>query len=176
MWDDGRPQRKSRRLYAQGGQSNDLRERREELLRLSNENALRDISADGMAQNSRDIIRGLGWFVALLIGSGGVIWQYQNTRINTIKTIADLRDRELAIYRDVVALADSHARIYDENKTLSPDELKRRVAPIDEQSRMRISDYEALEKQLASLENRRPREIPLDFLKPGAPVGLKFIP
>lgn len=119
----------------------------------------------------KEIVRGLGWVVALLIGA---FWQYQNTHINTINTISDLRDRESGAYRDIVALTDSLARAaFGENKILDPAELKRRVAPINTQLSLRISDFEALERQLASLEHRPPREVPLDFLKPGAPTGLK---
>lgn len=122
----------------------------------------------------KEIVRGLGWVVALLIG---VFWQHQNARINTINTISNLREQEGNTYRDIVALTDSFARVaFRENKTISPDELKRRVAPLNTQLDLRISDFEALEKQLAALENRPPRDVPLDFLRPSAPIGLKVTP
>lgn len=111
--------------------------------------------------------------VAALLGNG-VIWQYQAARLNTIKSEAELRDREIAVYRDILALADSFSRTYDEHfKTATSAEFQRLIAPINAQMAMRISDYEALEKRLASIEGRPPRKIPLDFLKPSAPSNVR---
>lgn len=120
------------------------------------------------------------WWVALSLivlvffGSGGVIWQCQEVRLSSIKTAAELREREIAVYRDTLALSDSMSRIYDEHfKTASPDEFEKLMAPLKAQMQMRVSDYEALEKQLAYLEGRKAREIPLDFLAPSAPQNVR---
>ena len=110
----------------------------------------------------------------ILVGNGAV-WQYKAARLNTIKSTAEFREREIAVYRDIIAIADSLSREYDEHyKTDTPGEFAKRLAPIKAQIEMRISDYKSLEKQLATLEGRQPRDIPLDFLKPSAPSNVKI--
>lgn len=123
------------------------------------------------------------WFLIISLvvvtcfGSGGVVWQCQQTHISVIKAGAELREKEIAVYRDILALADSYAKVYDEYfRTDTPAAFARRTAPINAQIEMRTADYEMLEGQLATLENRKPRKIPLDFLKPGAVENLKLKP
>jgi hypothetical protein len=114
--------------------------------------------------------------VVAIVAGNGVIWQYQSARLNKIRSAAEFREREITIYRDILALADSLSRIYAEHsKTATRGELERLRAPIDAQMKMRISDFVALEMELAAIEHRAPRKIPLDFLKPSPPANVHVV-
>ena len=85
--------------------------------------------------------------VVAVLGNGAV-WQYQSNRLNKIKSAAELREREIVIYRDVVSVADSLSRMYAEHSTATQSELERLRAPLDEQMKMRVSDFERRAKSL----------------------------
>jgi hypothetical protein len=133
----------------------------------------------------------LSWLIVSLILAtvlgNGAIWQYHANRLNRMKSAAELREREIVIYRDIVSLADAISKIYaehpivaekypiyipSEHRIIVPGEIERLRAPLDAQMNLRMSDFFAVERDLASIEGREPRKLPLDFLRPPPPTNL----
>lgn len=119
--------------------------------------------------------------VGIILGSGS-LWQWQQKRIDkqkyeleVTKSRMELRQRINETLARIIDLSDKFVRI-NASKEMSQYEKQGEVDKLGSQLRLLKDDFLSFEKQLSVLENRKARQIQIDFFVPPVPTGMKIVP
>jgi hypothetical protein len=120
-------------------------------------------------------------FVIGTVFGGGAYWQWKQSeiaaekqRLDAAAVTTELRGKENDLYGQIVNLTNDYVK----NQASAPagDLPHPQVQNEMLQERIHLGllkdDFNALEAKLAVLENRKPRDIALDFIPPRPPTGL----
>jgi hypothetical protein len=124
----------------------------------------------------------IGAFVVVTILGNGVYWKWKESKLATVESklatvvkTTELRTSENEIYHHVIELSKEYAETRDRHeKSPSPATYNKMIA-LNRQLDLLKADFVTLEKKLAELEKREPRPIPLEFIPPSAPTGLRVV-
>lgn len=151
------------------------------------------------AKKKKVLIPALTLFLGLLIGPGA-LWQWSEHKLETSKHIAKLRHDINEIFFRVLELANEHIETWNDysplkyyidrkrdsdgyiqltdpevkEKYLQFRKLESKLKDLKSKLHFLVDDYKALETELASLEDREPRALPVDFEPPPPPKGLSI--
>lgn len=127
-------------------------------------------------------IAGIVGFVIGTVFGNGALWQFEQSKIarereslDSASITTDLRGKENSLYDQIVILTAEYLKNEDQyqahgglpNPQINNEMLQQRI-----KLRMLKDDFGSLEDKLAAIENRPARDIPLDFVPPGAPPSL----
>jgi hypothetical protein len=119
------------------------------------------------------------FLVGSAFGTGGY-WEWQKLKLDTQKQeldtvvqTTDLRKQENDQYAKIIELTQRYVEAKDQySKTPSP-QLNNQMVDMKAQLNLMKDDFTVLETKLARLEGRQPRNIPIDFVPPEPPTGLR---
>ena len=115
-------------------------------------------------------------FVLLIFGNG-MYWSWRELELKKMVNIAQLRNDENAIFRDMINLTQEYVEVYHEYAGKSADtRTNTRIANLISQMKRRRADFDAIERNLARLESREPQSVNLDFPTPTPPTILRIEP
>lgn len=120
----------------------------------------------------------IAFLIGTLVGTGS-LWEWKKSKIEAqgaeidkvVKT-TDLREKEIDQYVKILALTNEYVNDLNQySKTPNPD-LNNKIVQMRSQLNFMKSNFTILENELAGLEDRQPRNIPIDFIPPAPPTGL----
>ena len=123
----------------------------------------------------------VSFVIGALFGSGA-LWQWKDVQlkeqaqhIETVQATTDLRQKIDALYSHILEITDQFVK--DQNAyRLSPlPELNNHMIHLKSQLDLAKDDFLSLEKKLAAIEGRSPRNIPIDLVPPEPPTGLHIV-
>jgi hypothetical protein len=104
--------------------------------------------------------------VVTLVGNGAY-WNWKELQLNTVTKIAELRNSENSIYRDIVELSEKYIAAQRDSVGKANDPgVVASIRQLQSQLDRRKADFTALEKQLARLESRQPEPLTIFFPTP----------
>jgi hypothetical protein len=133
-----------------------------------------------------------GWtifafLIGTLVGTGGV-WEWkkieleaQSQEIERAVKTADLREKENDQYAKILDLTNEYINAVNEyskprNPQLSSQiVLSNKIVQLKSQLDVMKDNFKALENNLAQIEGRQPRNIPIDFIPPPPPTDPKAV-
>jgi hypothetical protein len=121
--------------------------------------------------------------ITFLIGTAfgsGAFWEWQKAKLdaqqlqlNSAVQTTELRKEENEQYQQIIDLTGRYVKDRYLNFKHPSADLQNEMLVMNDQLKLMKDDFAALENKLARLEGRKPRHIPLDFVVPLPPVGLK---
>ena len=121
---------------------------------------------------------GLLTALTFIFGSGAY-WQYREStlkaeqaQIERISRISELRKQASNVLYEAIQNVKKHEEAVKNHRETKDQKFRYESNRIWSYLRSLIEDYKQLEKELAQLENRTPRNID-DSLPPEAPTGIK---
>jgi uncharacterized protein HemX len=133
------------------------------------------------------ILTVVGLLLVTALGSGGVVWQWQQHKLDTVMKATDLWKQENDLYSKMIDVSDEYAKNmhrHDMNATkagmtyseLSADtDSVNKMVYLKNQLDLMRDTFTALETKLSQIEGRAPRRITLEFIPPHHPDHLTAI-
>jgi hypothetical protein len=112
--------------------------------------------------------------IALLLGPG-IVWKYQELKIERIKKTSEMYKQLDDIYIKIIDLNSEWNELYKKEKEVPSDEFYKKITLLKAKLELNKSNFMAIEKNLALLEGRPPRNITLEFFVPSMPSGLRVV-
>lgn len=127
------------------------------------------------------IIGAATFVLGTLFGSGS-IWQWKSSELDArkqqiegVQKLTELRKQENDLYRDIIGLSNEYITAADQYSRGPTQGLDRQIHQLRARLDVIKDDFRTLEHNLARLEGRAPRTIPLDFIPPSAPPVVTVI-
>ena len=124
----------------------------------------------------------LSFVIGTLFGSGA-LWQWKDLQLKeksqqleTVQGTAELRQKIDALYTRILEITDQFIKADNSYRQRPDPETNNQLVRLKSQLDIAKDDFLSLEKQLAAIEGRAPRNIPIDLVPPPPPTGLRIVP
>jgi len=121
------------------------------------------------------------FLIGTLVGTGG-LWEWkkielesQNQEIERAVKTTDLREKENDQYAKILDLTNEYINAVNDYSKVPTPQLHNKIAQLKSQLDVIKDNFTTLENKLAQLEGRQPRNIPIDFIPPAPPTGLRAV-
>jgi hypothetical protein len=124
------------------------------------------------------LLYAIGLVVGFVFGDGVVFeWMHLKVRddrseIDRIVAISRIRKELGDIQYDILELTENHLELMEHTRHSQNSMAGRKWRWQRSRLQLLINDFRSIESELAALEQRRPRDITLDFVPPLPPTGL----